>query len=402
MQTSISDYFLSTGQGQEANDILRKCVHCGFCTATCPTYQALGDELDSPRGRIYLVKQVLEGNEVTAKTQTHLDRCLTCRSCETTCPSGVEYSHLLDIGRHVVDEQVRRPAAQRLLRKFLARFLTSKRFFNSMLTLGRTVSFLLPTGLQRNLNIQKRLYPWPTTRHGRNMLLLDGCVQPGLAPNINLATARVFDRLGISLSMIKQAGCCGAVNWHLSEPDRALLQMKQNIDAWMPAIENGAEAIVITASACAAMVKEYGYYLREDTEYAGRAKQVSALVKDVSEVLAAEDLSPLVLSESGEKIAFHPPCTLQHGQALNGVVESILTKVGFTLAEVENKHLCCGAAGTYSILQKRLSREQLRQKLGALFRQKPDIIATANIGCLLHLQSESTIEVKHWIELLDP
>lgn len=406
MQTSINEKTLSTPWGKEANSILRKCVHCGFCTATCPTYQLLGDELDGPRGRIYLIKQMLEEGEVSEKTRTHLDRCLTCRSCETTCPSGVEYSHLLDIGRHVVEQKVPRPLHQRLLRKLLVHLFTSKRLFTLLLVMGRALSFFLPRGLQRNLNNQKRMYAWPQTAHPRKMLLLEGCVQPGLAPNINLATARVLDKLGIQIQRVSTATCCSAIEWHLSESDKALSRMRANIDAWWPAIESGAEAIVINASACTAMVKEYGYHLREDPAYSAKAKKVSERAKDISEILAAEDLGVFIDKEQKQhrqqKLSFHLPCSLQHGQNLQHKAQGVLEKLGFQLLPVVDAHLCCGAAGTYSILQKTISQQLLQRKLQALSRPAPDLIVTANIGCLLHLQTQAGVEVKHWIELLDP
>lgn len=410
MQTSISATTLATAWGQEANDILRKCVHCGFCTATCPTYQVLGDELDGPRGRIYLIKQLLEEGDVSRNTQSHLDRCLTCRSCETTCPSGVEYSHLLDIGRHVIEQKVTRPLIQRVLRHTLVQLLTHRHLFNSLVVLGRTLSFILPRGLQRNLGNQKRMYPWPRASHSRKMLLLEGCVQPGLAPNIDLATARVLNNLGIELQRVSRVSCCAAVEWHLSETQKALIRMRANIDAWWPAISAGAEAIVINASACAAMVKEYAYYLRDDAAYAEKAKTVSAMAKDISEVLAREDLAPIKANlqhnaagaQRPSKLAFHLPCSLQHGQGLPNVVQGILEKLGYTLLPVADAHLCCGAAGTYSLLQKTISQQLLARKLQALSRAAPDLIVTANIGCLLHLQTQAGVEVKHWIELLDP
>ncbi|MCB1716740.1 MAG: glycolate oxidase subunit GlcF [Candidatus Competibacteraceae bacterium] len=400
MQTQLADFIKDTPDGQEAESILRACVHCGFCTATCPTYQLLGDELDGPRGRIYLIKQVLEGHAASAKTQLHLDRCLTCRSCETTCPSGVNYHRLADIGRSAVAKQVQRPTRQRLLRWGLRALLPYRNRFTPLLRLGQTVRGILPPTLRSSIPARQQVRAWPVNQHQRRMLLLDGCVQPGLAPNINTATARVLDRLGIQLVSTPQAGCCGAVSYHLDAHQEGLDFMRRNIDAWWPEIEAGAEAIVLTASGCGAMVKEYGHLLRDDPVYADKASRISALSKDIGEILAAEELTTLQV-QPGTTLAFHSPCTLQHGQQLNGLVESLLSRLGFQLTSVADPHLCCGSAGTYSILQKTLSRQLRDNKLNALQAGSPEVIATANIGCLTHLQSGTHTPVKHWIEVLD-
>ncbi len=402
MQTSIADFIKDTSHGKEAEAILRTCVHCGFCLATCPTYLMLGDELDSPRGRIYLMKQVMEGNEVTAKTQLHLDRCLTCRNCETTCPSGVQYGHLVDIGREVVEQKVPRDLRQRVMRWGLRNVLPRRALFTPMLRLGQLVRPLLPSSIRRSIPPRQLAGSWPELRHDRRMLVLEGCVQPGLAPNINAATARVLDRLGVSL--IRETGetCCGAVSFHLNAHEDAKDAMRRNINAWWPHVEAGAEAIIMTASGCGVMVKDYGHVLRDDAQYADKAARVSALTKDLCEILNGEDIGALGLGEaSPTKVAFHPPCTLQHGQKLQGVAERILRNVGFTLTPIPDAHLCCGSAGTYSILQKDLSERLLKNKLTAIIGGNPDIIATANIGCLLHLQQGAAVPVKHWIELLD-
>lgn len=400
MQTSLADFIKNTPEGQEADTILRKCVHCGFCLATCPTYQLLGNELDSPRGRIYLVKQVVEGHEVSAKTQLHLDRCLTCRACETTCPSGVNYHRLADIGRKLVDERVSRPLPQRLLRLGLRKMLPHRQLFTPLLRAGQLVRGLMPASLRASVPPRERAGPWPEPRHPRRMLVLEGCVQPGIAPDINAATARVLDRLGISLVNIPQAGCCGAVSYHLDAQAEGLDFMRRNVDAWWPAVEQGAEAIVMTASGCGATVKEYGHLLAGDPVYATKAKRISALTKDIGEILALEDLSALKPA-AGKSLAFHSPCTLQHGQKLNGVVEGVLAKLGFTLTPVPDAHLCCGSAGTYSILQKDLSMQLRDNKLKALESGGPELIATANIGCLTHLQGGSRKPVRHWIQVVD-
>jgi glycolate oxidase iron-sulfur subunit len=399
MQTNLAAFIKDTPEGREANDILRKCVHCGFCTATCPTYQLLGDERDGPRGRIYLIKQVLEGNQPTTKTQLHLDRCLTCRACETTCPSGVRYGRLVDIGRELVEEQVQRTPLASAVRRALRFVLPYPSRFAPLLKLGQTLRPILPGPIRRKVPPKQRARPWPETRHQRRMLVLDGCVQPAIAPNINAATAMVLDRIGISLVRVPGQVCCGAVSHHLSAQEEGLDFMRRNIDAWWPHIESGTEAIVITASACAAMVKEYGDLLAGDPDYAEKAARVSSITRDLSQVLAAEDRSAL-RSNDRNQVAFHSPCTLQHAQKLTQVVEGILADAGFVLTPVPDAHLCCGSAGTYSILQGGLSARLLKNKLAALEGGNPQLIATANIGCLAHLQSGSSLPVMHWIQLL--
>ena len=400
MQTQLADFIKNTPEGQEAEAILRACVHCGFCTATCPTYQLLGDELDGPRGRIYLIKQLLEGQTVSVKTQLHLDRCLSCRSCETTCPSGVNYHRLADIGRGIVAQQVPRSAYQKLLRWGLRTVLPYRNRFTPLLRLGQAVRGILPKALRASVPPKQQSKPWPVSQHPRRMLLLDGCVQPGIAPNINTATARVLDRLGVQIVSTPKAGCCGAVSYHLDAHQEGLDFMRRNIDAWWPEIEAGAEAIIITASGCGALIKEYGHLLRNDPIYADKAARVSTLCRDIGEILADEDLAALRLQTS-TKLVFHSPCTLQHALKLDGVVETLLTRLGFQLSPVMDAHLCCGSAGTYSILQKNLSLQLRENKLKALHADSPAVIATANIGCLTHLQSGTTTPVKHWIEVLD-
>jgi glycolate oxidase iron-sulfur subunit len=407
VQTNLAAFIKDTPEGRDAEAILRKCVHCGFCTATCPTYQLLGDELDGPRGRIYLIKQVLEGVRASAKTQLHLDRCLTCRSCETTCPSGVDYGRLLDIGRHIVERQVGRSATGTVMRKALRAAIPNPSLFSLLLRLGQLTRPLLPSALKRKVPPSARAAPWPISAHARRMLVLDGCVQPGLSPNTNAATARVLDRLGITLVRAPRAGCCGAVSYHLNAQDEGLDYMRRNIDAWWPYIEQGTEAIVMTASGCATMVAEYGHLLARDPAYAEKARRVSALMKDVSEVIAAEkdklkSLPPHAsrLTPYG-KVAFHPPCSLQHGLKLKGKVEALLADLGFDLTPVPDAHLCCGSAGTYSILQPELSQQLLRSKIAALTSGAPTAIVTANIGCQSHLQTATTLPVVHWIEALD-
>ncbi len=380
---------------------MRACVHCGFCNATCPTYQLLGDELDGPRGRIYLIKSLLEGADVTHKTQTHLDRCLTCRACETTCPSGVQYGRLLDLSRPLLEAEVKRPPRERLLRWLIRTFIPHRRRFGALLGLARWLRPFLPGGLHRSLPPRVAAASWPAPRHAREMLMLDGCVQPALKPDINAAAARVLDKLGIGIQREDFAGCCGALSYHLGAHQEAFRFMRRNIDAWWPHIERGAEAIIVTASGCAPLVKDYGRLLRDDPAYADKAARISAIAKDISEVLSGQDLSALKPASPPGKIAFHSPCSLQHGLKITNVVENLLNKLGFELTPAPDGHLCCGAAGAYPIVQKELSQRLLTGKLRALQSGGPACIATANIGCLVHMQSASNTPVKHWIELLD-
>jgi len=402
MQTNLADFIKDTPEGREADAILRSCVHCGFCTATCPTYQLLGDELDGPRGRIYLIKQVLEGVEPSAKTQQHLDRCLTCRNCESTCPSGVQYGRLVDIGRAVVERKVGRTTGDKLRRRLLHRGLLSKKSFAAALALGRAARPLLPAALAAKVQPRRAPGPWPTVQHARTMLLLDSCVQDAMAPSIDAAAARVLDRAGITLRRVAAGGCCGALSHHLNEHEAAVERVRANIDTWWPHIEAGAEAIVGTASGCSVMIKDYGHFMQHDAAYASKAERVAGLARDVSEVIAAlwPTLKP-ALRLTGGTIAYHPPCTLQHGMKLKGGVESLLRDMGYTLAPVADSHLCCGSAGTYSILQGGISTELKSRKLQALTAGNPAEIATANIGCMTHLQSGTKLAVRHWIELLD-
>ena len=407
MQTHLADFIKDTPAGIEADAILRSCVHCGFCTATCPTYQLLGDELDGPRGRIYLIKQALEGQRVTEKTQLHLDRCLTCRSCETTCPSGVQYGRLLDIGRRVVDSRVKRGVADTFARSALRNVVTRPRLFKPLVAAGRLMSPLLPRDLARKVPPAARpARPLPNATHARRMLVLEGCVQPTLSPATNAAAARVLDRLGISLISAARAGCCGAVSLHLSAEGEARDFMRRNIDAWWPHVEQGVEALVVTASGCGTMVREYGYHLAHDAAYSGKAARISALSRDVSEIVLTEhtklaSLIPHPSSLVPRRVAFHPPCSLQHGLKIRGAIEALLLSAGIELVPVKDAHLCCGSAGTYSILQPALSQRLLKNKIAALAAGEPQEIVTANIGCQSHLQSATPLPVRHWIELID-
>jgi glycolate oxidase iron-sulfur subunit len=404
VKTNLADFIKDTPQGREADAILRACVHCGFCTATCPTYQLLGDELDGPRGRIYLMKEVLEGREVTEKTQLHLDRCLTCRSCETTCPSGVRYGRLVDIGRDIVEQRVGRSPVERLKRAALRKVIAKPVLFEPLLKLGQLARPLLPPAFKRRIPRPARATHWPAPRHARRMLVLQGCVQPSLSPNINPALARVLDGVGISLVAAAQAGCCGAVPFHLNAQDEGLDYMRRNIDAWWPFVEQGVEGIVMTASGCGVMVKEYGHALAHDPHYAEKARRIAEMTRDASEVLAAERealAARLPEPASRGRVAFHSPCTLQHGQQINGLAEGLLSAAGYTLTPAPDTHLCCGSAGTYSILQPALSGRLLANKVAALESGKPHVVATANIGCLTHIQTGTALPVRHWVELLD-
>ena len=402
MQTTLSPEYKNTADGQAAEAILRKCVHCGFCTATCPTYQLLGDELDGPRGRIYLMKQVLEGQEPTRKTQLHLDRCLTCRNCETTCPSGVQYGHLVDIGRKLVDAKVPRPLGEKALRWALKEGLTSHLFAPAM-KMGQLVRELLPAKLKAKVPAPQDKGLWPTATHKRKVLMLAGCVQPAMMPNINFATARVLDAAGIQTVLAKGEGCCGAVKFHLNDQDGGMAQMRANIDAWWPHIESGVEAIVMNVSGCGSTVKDYGHILAGDPNYAAMAQRVSELTRDLSELLP--DLVPHLqarLKVKSGKLAYHPPCTLQHGQKLKGGVESGLSALGFEIQTAcRDAHLCCGSAGTYSVMNPGLATQLRDNKLEVLAEVQASTLVSANIGCITHLQSGTATPVRHWVEVLD-
>lgn len=415
MQTALADFVRSSPAGREADAILRSCVHCGFCLPACPTYQLLGDELDSPRGRIYLMKQLLEGAAVSERTQLHLDRCLTCRACESACPSGVRYGRLLDIGRALVEERVPRKLSARLQRYALRKILPSTRRVRALLGVARAVRPLLPRALRSRLPADTgrsalqagdTVPAWPPPRHARRVVLLEGCVQPALAAGVNPATAQVLDRIGLSTIRVAAGGCCGALSHHLSAHEESLAQARRNIDALWPQVEAGVEAVLFAASACAAMICDYGRLLADDPAYAARAERISALSRDVSQLLAANEaalrasLARLPPAHEPPRVAFQAPCTLQHALRAGGLVEPLLQAAGFTLTAVADGGRCCGSAGTYSLLQPELSARLLQAKLTALEAGAPQVIATANIGCLAHLRSGTTLPVRHWIELL--
>jgi len=397
MQTKLKKDFLQSGNGQLADKILRSCVHCGFCTATCPTYQILGDELDGPRGRIYQIKEMLEGKKVTQETLTHLDRCLSCRSCETTCPSGVEYGYLLEIGRNEVEKRVKRSLPQKLLRKSLLTVLPYHNRFSALLRLAQFFRSVLPKALKKKIPVKIKLSQLSLKQHKRKMLILDGCAQPALAPEINHATRKVLDALDIEL--ISFSGCCGAINQHLSDEEKALAIIKNNIDRLEKEFNNGIEGIVMTASGCGAMFKDYPHLLRLDKTYKEKAEHVANKTFDLTEIINTTKLSEK-LKPQQKIIAIHTPCTLQHAQKLPSNIENIFSGCGYHLASIKDKHLCCGSAGTYSISQPTLSKQLREQRLAGLILDQPDIIATANIGCLHHLNAGSPVPVKHWVEII--
>lgn len=404
MQTRLADWARDTDFGREADEILRRCVHCGFCLATCPTYQILGDELDSPRGRIYQIKQVLEGAEPTFVTQQHLDRCLTCRNCETTCPSGVQYGALVDIGRQIVSERVRRPLRERLVREALRRLMGSP-WFGPLYRIGVWVRPVLPAVLRAKIAQARPAGPLPAEpgRHARQVLMLANCVQPAMMPSIDAATLRVLDAVGVGTRIAAGSGCCGAINFHLDAQEAGRDQMRANVDAWLPLLESGeVEAVIVNASGCGGMIKDYAHHLEHDPAYAERAARLMPYVKDIAEFLApmAAEVRAKMRRAPGRS-AFHPPCTLQHWQGLRAVTERLLADLGFDLQAFGESHLCCGSAGTYSITQPALSKSLRDRKLQAIQTTLPDTIVSSNIGCICHLQSGTGTPVRHWIETVD-
>jgi glycolate oxidase iron-sulfur subunit len=401
MQTRLPEAVLASKEGRRADAILRTCVHCGFCNATCPTYRLLGDELDGPRGRIYQIKQLLEGEPVGRATQLHLDRCLNCRNCETTCPSGVRYGELLDIGRELAARKLPRTATSSLARRLMRVVLPYPRRFAFFLRAGQMVRPFVRGRWRRAIPAWRRVGTRPPARDtGRVMIGLAGCVQSAIDPATNVNAATVLDALGIRLVEAREAGCCGSLSHHFAAGEEAREFARRNIDAWWPLLERGAEAIVMTASGCGLHVKEYGRLLDADPEYSEKARVVAERTRDLAEVLAREDLSVLEPSSNPRRIAFHPPCTLQHGQRIHGVVEDILQRFGHELVPVTDAHLCCGSAGTYSLLHPQIAHTLRAKKLENLERERPDLIVTANIGCQIHLQSGTGLPVRHWVDML--
>jgi len=402
MQTRLSSSLLETDWGKEADSILRTCVHCGFCTATCPTYQLTGDELDGPRGRIYLIKQALEEATVTKKTRTHLDRCLVCRSCETTCPSGVRYHNLLQIGKQAVDARVERSPGERLLRRGMRSILPYPARFAPLFRLGALLKPLMPAALKAKMPVVHAPGTRPARTHERSVILFEGCVQSVVASSINAAASRVLDRLGIGCITANGEGCCGAVSNHTGDIPAGVEMARRNIDSWLPHLDAGAEAIVTTASACGLEIREYPELLKNDPAYLPAAERIASAVMDISEFLSQSvDRSGLSLTQPLPQISFHAPCTLQHGLKQAGTVEGLLQQLGFNVTTPADAHLCCGSAGTYSILQPEMARQLRDNKLDKLGAAGADVIATANIGCMMHLQSGTGTEVRHWSEIID-
>lgn len=404
MQTRLSQDLLETPAGVEADGILRSCTHCGFCLATCPTYQELGDELDSPRGRIYLIKQLLEGSPAGAATRRHLDRCLTCHACEATCPSGVRYTRLADVGRELIERRAPRPLRERITRRLLRMVLPRRRLFAALLVPGRLLRSALPRRLRESIPVRRHPTPrWPVGNAGQGprVLMLEGCVQPALAPAINPRTARLLNAAGFAVIRTPSAGCCGAIDQHLAAPEAARARARRNIDAWWPEVENGVDAIVVNASGCGAHVLEYARLLADDPGYRSRAERVAALVREPVELLSDTGLPLAAAAAVPRRVVFQAPCTLQHVMRLGGRIEALLTRLGYELTASPEGHLCCGSAGTYSVLEPTLARQLRARKLDNLLADAPEAVVTANIGCLNHLAAASPLPVYHWVELVD-
>jgi glycolate oxidase iron-sulfur subunit len=401
MQTNLGEKFKLNSAAQVVEQILRKCVHCGFCNATCPTYQLTGDELDGPRGRIYQMKQFFEGAEANPEIRKHLDRCLTCRSCETTCPSGVNYSRLLEAGRESLDQALPRPLLDRYRRAGLTWFLNSGWLFRTAVEFARSISGVLPQGIKSKIPASQKALAKIQSSHSRRVLMLSGCVQPTLAPNTNAAATRLLDSLGIQAVEISITQCCGSVGLHTSRFDQGRAQARKLIDLWWPQVESGVEAIVVTATGCAVTIRDYTELFESEPAYAHKAETIAGLTKDLSEILTKEFETQTIRLKGSRRVAFHSPCTLQHGLGLAGKVEGLLASAGYHLCRVDNGHLCCGSAGTYSLLQPELSSSLRSQKQLALSIDSPEVIATANVGCQVHIASGSKIPVVHWVELLN-
>ncbi len=400
MQTKLAPNIQQGRHAEAIETILRNCVHCGFCNATCPTYLLRGDELDGPRGRIYQMKQFFEGEPANAEMLKHLDRCLTCRACETTCPSGVKYSHLFEIGKTAIEQELPRPWWGRIQRGGIVRFINSGWLFALSIRVGQTCAWIFPPKLRESVPVRQTPVARNNTKHARKVLMLAGCVQPALAPNTNACASNLLNKLEIEVIEVPGSLCCGAVAFHTSEPEYGLRQVKRLIDSWWPHIEAGVEAIVVTATGCGVSVKDYERLLADDPDYADKAKTVSSLHCDLIELVEAEVEQFQRDNLLAKRVAVHTPCTMQHGLGINGRVEAVLAGVGYEICQVQDSHLCCGSAGTYSMLQPALASQLRLNKVKALSVEQPDIIATANIGCQLHLAQGNKIPVVHWIELL--
>lgn len=403
MKTEIHPRLIDLPLVQEADAILRKCVHCGFCTATCPTYQLLGDELDGPRGRIYLIKNLLEQDEIDHKSAQHLDRCLTCRACETTCPSGVEYGRLLDIGKQFAAERSEAPFKRRLLSWLLRAVVPRRSIFQPLLRLGQVFRSLLPGALKSHVPPRQSVRHDTQSEPGARILLLSGCVQASATPNVVASLQRILKAMGQGSELVSE-GCCGALDYHLAAHDAGLARMRQVIDLVYPRL-GGVDAIVSSATGCGVTIQDYPEALKYDPDYAAKAQAVADKLVDPVELLESLSLETLSLQSEpldfGEReIAVHTPCSMQHGLGLNGRVEALLKRWGLSLVTHKEGHLCCGSAGTYSILQPELSTSLRDRKLANLEAGKPAAIVTANVGCQLHLQSGTETPVMHWLELV--
>ena len=393
MQTNLPEQLLATSSGKTADNILRSCVHCGFCTATCPTYLVTGNELDSPRGRIYRVKEILEKGVASKVTRTHLESCLSCQACETTCPSDVHYHELLNIGKNVLASTVSAPFWEQVKRKTLLAALGSKKFFSFLVRLGSVFHFILPASITRQLPLSKYV-PTETTiteTFQRKVVLLNGCVQNSLSPQTNEAATNILNALKIEVIELTHESCCGAMHYHSGEQVKGLVRAKKLIDQIEVALSEGAEAVISTASGCGNFIKNFETLFRDEDDY--------KLKVDISELLHQEDISKLNFT-GGEGVAFHNPCTLQHGQKLSGVVEELLSQAGFDLNQIQDSHLCCGSAGTYSLFQPEMAKVLRDKKLANLQAGHINNIATANIGGQCHLASVTKQKVRHWIEYL--
>ena len=404
MHVDISPKLSDSADAKAAALLIRSCVHCGMCLPACPTYRLFGNELDSPRGRIYLLKNTLESGVAAPAAQKHFDRCLTCRACEPACPSGVEYGKIADFGRALIAREKPRPFLQKAIRRFIAEFFSRPIFVGIIVRIGWAIRFFLPSSLVRTLpNSPAVSLPFP--RHRRRMILLEGCAQSAFAPSINSSLAKILDKIGVSAIVAPAAGCCGALRFHLDLQKEGRNDMRRNVAAWHSLLKSGdAECILMTASGCGASVKEYGAHLAEDSAFAEKAKFVSEKTADAAEFLRREweSLTPHLDLESADKkrVAAHEPCTLQNAAKLPGIVGELLGRSGFEVTPSADSSQCCGSAGAYSLLQPQISKRLRERKLQSLMGGGPQIIATANIGCLLHLRGGTDTPVHHWLELL--